>query len=152
MITSKNKTFSLISVCSINCRSLDNLMELLGLFIGLGLLKLKHLIYPRVSTWFGLLIFFTNLSVMEFLLRYLASFPLFSVIDAFEWFWMGGLHKNIQLMLDRSSRAEVFCKKSVLKNIAKFTGKHLCQSLFFKKVVADWDSVNFAKFLRAPFL
>ena len=112
-------------------------MELLGLFIGLGLLKLKHLIYQRVSTWFGLLIFFTNLSVMEFLLRYLASFPLFSVIDAFEWFWMGDLHKNIQLMLDRSSRAEVFCKKGVLKNIAKFTGKHLCQSLFFNKVVAD---------------
>ena len=25
---------------------------------------------------------------------------------------------------------EVFCKKGVLKNFAKFTGKHLCQSLF----------------------
>ena len=31
----------------------------------------------------------------------------------------------------RSSRPEVFCKKGVLKNFAKFTGKHLCQSLFF---------------------
>ena len=29
---------------------------------------------------------------------------------------------------------EVFCKKDVLKNFAKSTGKHLCQSLFFKKV------------------
>ena len=28
----------------------------------------------------------------------------------------------------------MFCKKGVLKNIAKFTGKHLCQSLFFNKV------------------
>ena len=27
-----------------------------------------------------------------------------------------------------------FCKKGVLKNFAKFTGKHLCQSLFFNKV------------------
>ena len=34
----------------------------------------------------------------------------------------------------RSSRPEVFCKKSVLGNFAKFKGKHLCQSLFFNKV------------------
>ena len=25
-------------------------------------------------------------------------------------------------------------KKSVLRNFAKFTGKHLCQSLFFNKI------------------
>ena len=29
---------------------------------------------------------------------------------------------------------EVFLKKGVLKNFAKFTGKHLCQGLFFNKV------------------
>ena len=34
----------------------------------------------------------------------------------------------------RSSRPEVFCKKGVLRNFAKFTGKHLCQILFFNKV------------------
>ena len=34
----------------------------------------------------------------------------------------------------RSSRPEVFCKKGVLKNFAKFTWKYLCQSLFFNKV------------------
>ena len=28
----------------------------------------------------------------------------------------------------------MFCKKGVLRNFAKFTGKHLCQSLFFNKV------------------
>ena len=39
-------------------------------------------------------------------------------------------------------------KKGVLKNFAKFTGKYLCQILFFNKVVP----VNFAKFLRTPFL
>ena len=33
-----------------------------------------------------------------------------------------------------SSRQEVFCKKGVLRNFAKFTGKHLCQNLFFNKV------------------
>ena len=36
-------------------------------------------------------------------------------------------------MMYRSSR-QVFCKKGVLKRFAKFTGKHLCQSLFFNKV------------------
>ena len=35
---------------------------------------------------------------------------------------------------DRSSRPDVFCEKGVLRNFAKFTGKHLCQSLFFNKV------------------
>ena len=47
-----------------------------------------------------MLFLFTNLSLMEFQVRYLAIFLLFSVIDGFEWFWMDSLHKNIQLMLE----------------------------------------------------
>ena len=43
----------------------------------------------------------------------------------------------------RSSRPEVFCKKGVLKNFAKFKGKHLCQSLFFDKVAGA--ACNFIK-------
>ena len=35
---------------------------------------------------------------------------------------------------DRSSRPEVFCKRDVLRNFEKFTGKHLCQRLFFNEV------------------
>ena len=34
----------------------------------------------------------------------------------------------------RSNRSEVFCEKGVLRNFAKFTGKHLSQGLFFNKV------------------
>ena len=34
----------------------------------------------------------------------------------------------------RSSHPEMFCKKGILKNSAKFKGKHLYQSLFFNKV------------------
>ena len=57
----------------------------------------------------------------------------------------------------RSSRTEVFCKKCALRNVAKFTGKHLCQSLFRTTLLRRrlWHrcfSVNFAKFLRTPFL
>ena len=32
------------------------------------------------------------------------------------------------------SRPEVFCKKGVPRNFTKFTGKHLCQSLFLIKL------------------
>ena len=57
----------------------------------------------------------------------------------------------------RSSRPEVFCKKSVLRDFAKFTGKHLCQSLFINNfadhvTLAQVFTVNFAKFWRTPFL
>ena len=33
----------------------------------------------------------------------------------------------------RSSRSDVFCKKGVSRNFAKFTGKHLCQNFYFNK-------------------
>ena len=59
---------------------------------------------------------------------------------------------------------EVLCKKGVLRSFTKFTGKHLCQSLFFNKVAGLrpatllkkrlWHKcfpVNFVKFLRTPF-
>ena len=67
------------------------------------------------------------------------------------------------ILSDRSSRPEVFCEKGVLRNFSKFTGKHLCQSLFFNKVaggacnfikketLAQVFPVNFEKFLRTPF-
>ena len=63
-----------------------------------GLLKLWHLIYPRLLAGFGMLVFFTNVSLREFKVRYLALFLIFSVIDSSEWFQMESLHKNIQLM------------------------------------------------------
>ena len=58
---------------------------------------------------------------------------------------------------------EVFCKKVVLRNFAKFTGKLLCQSLFFNKVVGlrpkllkkrlrhRYFPVKLVKFLRTSF-
>ena len=47
------------------------------------------------------------------------------------------IFKNLTWMFchrKRSSLPEVFCKKGVLKIFARFTWKHLCQSLFFNKV------------------
>ena len=61
----------------------------------------------------------------------------------------------------RSSRAEVFSKKGVLENFAKFTWKCLCQSvfsnkvagLFFKKkrLLRKCFPLNFEKFSRTSF-
>ena len=35
----------------------------------------------------------------------------------------------------RRARSEVFCKIGALRNLAKFKGKHLCQSLFLNKFI-----------------
>ena len=64
----------------------------------------------------------------------------------------------------RNTRPDGFCKKGVLRNLIKFTGKHLCQRLFFNKVAglrpptvlkkSLWHrcfTANFAKFLRTHF-
>ena len=70
----------------------------------------------------------------------------------------------VTLTLFRSSHQRFFIPKRVLRNFIKFTGKHLCQSLFFNKVLGLrpatlskkrlWRRcfpVNFVKFLRTPF-
>ena len=72
------------------------------------------------------------------------------------------LNSPLKLNKYRSSRPEMFCKKGVLRHFAKFNGKHLCQGLFINKVAGLtllkkrlWHRcfpVNFAKFLRPPFL
>ena len=38
-----------------------------------------------------------------------------------------------QYLYNAANPRQVFCKRDVLRNFAKCTGKHLCQSLFFKK-------------------
>ena len=47
---------------------------------------------------------------------------------------------------------EVLYKKGVLINFSKFTRKHLCQSVFFKRLYYRIFPVNFPKFLRPLFL
>ena len=63
----------------------------------------------------------------------------------------------------KSSHQRCSVKEGVLRDFAKLTGKHLCQSLFFNKVAGGacifikkglWRRcfpVNFAKFERTPF-
>ena len=65
----------------------------------MGLPELQHLIYQRFLRGLGMLVYFTNLTLTEFQIRYLSLFLLFSKIDGFGWFWMGSFH-NIQLILE----------------------------------------------------
>ena len=73
--------------------------------------------------------------------------------------------KNLNMWVTQKQPPEVFCKKGVLWNFVKFTGKYLRQSLFFNKLAGLrpatlskkrlWHRcfpVNFVKFLRTPFL
>ena len=41
---------------------------------------------------------------------------------------------SLSLHMTEAATRGVLLKKGVLRNFAKFTGKHLCQSLFFNKV------------------
>ena len=69
--------------------------------------------------------------------------------------------RNFRNLSFRSSLPEALCKKGVLRNFTKLTGKHLCQRLFFNKAAGLrpatllkktlWHRcfpVNFVKFLR----
>ena len=50
----------------------------------------------------------------------------------------------------KRSRRELFYKKGVLKKFAKFTGKHLCQSLFVNKVAGPRPNRPNRFFYRTP--
>ena len=63
----------------------------------------------------------------------------------------------IYLANEWSIRQEVFCKRVVLKNFAKFTVKHVCRYLFFKKSFRNrwflWISLRFQRspiFYKTP--
>ena len=59
------------------------------------------------------------------------------------------LNYRAYLMISRDKvqkqSPEEFCKKGVLRNFAKFKGKHLCQSLFFNKVAGLRPATLFKK-------
>ena len=58
------------------------------------------------------------------------TFTLVATDICFHWFGI-----NIQFLTSYTrSRQEGFCRKADLRNLAKFKGKQLCQSLFFDKV------------------
>ena len=99
--------------------------------MGLGLLELWRLIYSRLLAGFGMLDFFTNLSRMEFQVRFLALFLLSSVIDSFEWFWMESLHKMLGLTF--SSKLDW---SSYIISIAKTASKKIGALIYSMKFLS----------------
>ena len=74
-----------------------------------------------------------------------------SVVDC--TFYQSTIKSNCILLLFhvcvRSSCQELFCRTGVLRNFAKFTGKCLYQSLFFKKeTLAQVASCEFCKIFK----
>ena len=61
-----------------------------------GTTQAEALDVSKALTGFDMLVF----TVLEFQVRCLTLFLLFSVIDSFESLWMGSLHKNILIMLE----------------------------------------------------
>ena len=55
------------------------------------------------------------------------------IVNNFFWDWIKEI-RVIKYETNRSIRQEVFYEKGVLRNFTKFTGKHLCQSLFLIKL------------------
>ena len=60
-------------------------------------------------------------------------------------YWDNNEHKCF-----RSSRPEVFCRKDVLRNFAKLTEKHLCQSLFFNEAAGLGEISKNTFFNKTP--
>ena len=64
----------------------------------------------------------------------------------------GAIKPPWEAAMNRSSRPEVFCKKGVLRNFTKFTGKHLCQSVFFNKVAGLRPPVAASVLVFEPYI
>ena len=111
------------------------LIELLGLLTGLGLLELLHLIYPRLLAGFGMLVFFTNLNLMEFQVRYLALFLPFSVIDSFNGFWMESLHRNTTLYSKSDQASDLWQQLELASELESNAGKP-------QMVLFDWSNTG----------
>ena len=103
---------------------------------------------------FLVLIRFRKLQRLRFLQLFYTNFRE-QVKNSFEYPNIGILSN----VIFRSSRPEVFCQKGILRNLAKFTGKHCGRVSLLINLQASLKGrlqhrcfpVNFAKFLRTPF-
>ena len=90
---------------------------------GLNIVKFLGTAFSMKHLWWLLLNW-----PLDFLLGKDQLFPTCKILVFHSNLW--NYRKDNLLSTYRSGRPEVFYKKGVLRNFAKFTGKHLCQSLF----------------------
>ena len=99
----------------------------------------------------ALIIFFTRSGCFHKLKPY-SMFPIPKIGKRLEIFQPQN-NDNLARATHRSSHRRCSRKRVVFRNFAKFTGKHLMSATLLKKRL--WHRcfpVNFAKFLRIPFL
>ena len=99
----------------------------------------------------ALIIFFTRSGCFHKLKPY-SMFPIPKIDKRLEIFQPQN-NDNLARATHRSSHRRCSRKRVVFRNFAKFTGKHLMSATLLKKRL--WHRcfpVNFAKFLRIPFL
>ena len=79
----------------------------------------------------------TKQSLKRLRFKQTTSFQVFQMLASTNYTWsvlkyfVSFIDWEKTLLLWLSSPPEVFCEKDALTNFAKFTGEHLCQSLFF---------------------
>ena len=134
----------------------------------LGIQRTKNLYWSntaRVQLTIHQRVVTINYSVVTGLSSSRKLFKVFIFLFLSVWtFWNFVFRLSCFHCIVRSSQRSCSVSKGVLRNFAKFTGKHLFQSLYFNKVAGlrrvtllkltlwcTWFPVNFAKFLGAPF-
>ena len=96
---------------------------------------------PYPNGWFQVEFLWRNVFVLaivlrcwnsvEYIQKMIISFLTFRLM---KWFMELALWKCAK---SRLSHLKVFCKINILKNFAKLTEAHLCQSLFFNKAASE---------------
>ena len=120
-------------------------LNLLNLYYG-ACIKIWHWVdrgIGKMRYWYDNNVFFLGFVVYVVFESQITCFNQHSVINF--------VKHTVIVERKRSSCPEVFCKKRVLRNSVKFTGKHLYQRLFFNEFAANLLKkslcfpVNFAK-------
>ena len=96
-----------------------------------------------LTTWSPLKIFFITFvfpEYFEYLCLTVSAYGTLQVRWTFSYIMLKNGEDTLKILQTRhrSSHKRSYIKKGVLKNFAKFTGKCLCQTLFFNKV-AGWN-------------
>ena len=105
----------------------------------------------KVLTGLGMLVVLTNLSLMEFQVRYLSLFFLFSIIEDFEWFWMGSVHKNIQLMLEflKAPFLVLYFSYYILMKFLMMLDDVICDIAIYVILLSMWQQLKLASELES---
>ena len=77
------------------------------------------------------------LIISEDLLKVFSKLFLFAILCFRQWSVKENCVEKILHAICRSSHRRWSVRKGVLRNFAKFTGKHLCQSFFFNKIAGS---------------